>query len=384
MKAKLPVGASDSVSRIGEFGLIERILERFSVTNRRPVLVGPGDDAAVIACGRGAPLVLTTDMLVEGTHFRLEWSCPEAVGFKAVTANLSDVAAMGGAPIGIVVSLGVPAAVPTRAVDGLYRGISAALARFGGQLLGGDTVRSERITVSVAAVGTLAGDRPLLRSGARKGDFVCVTGSLGRSELGLLLLKRYVVRRGGSRRSAMLAWGARGIRDFRERIPAGIRRDGYACIVKHLMPSPRMKDAQLLARQGKNGPSSMIDVSDGLSSDLNQLARASGVHIQIYEGRIPVHPSVVSAARYLGVSAAQVAVSSGEEYELLFTVPPSRLKSLTYLMSRDGEARLTVIGEVTEAQGTAGCSAVSRHGAVSIVSHGGRQSTLIHKGFRHF
>jgi thiamine-monophosphate kinase len=128
----------------------------------------------------------------------------------------------------------------------------------------------------------------------------------------------------------------------------------------------------------------MIDLSDGLSSDLNQLARASGVHIQVYEGRIPVHPSVVSAARHLGVSAAQAAVSSGEEYELLLTVPPSRLKSLTHVMSRDGEARLTVIGEVVEAQATTGRSAVSRHGAVSIVSRGGRRGTLIHKGFRHF
>ena len=384
MKPKHGAGADGPVSRIGEFGLIERILEKFSIRNRRSVLVGPGDDAAVITCGRGAPLVLTTDMLVEGTHFRLEWSCPEAVGFKAVTANLSDVAAMGGAPVGIVVSLGVPASVTTRAVDGLYRGISNALSRFGGELLGGDTVRSERITVSVTAVGVLAGDRPLLRSGARKGDFVCVTGYLGRPELGLLLLRKYVGRYGGSRSSAMLAWARREIRDFRERIPAGMRRDGYACILKHLMPAPRMKDAQLLARQGKNGPSSMIDVSDGLSSDLNQLARASGVHIRVYEKRIPVHPSVVNTARRLGISAALAAVSSGEEYELLFTVPPSRLKSLTRVMSRNGGANLTVIGEVTEAQAVTGRSVVSRRGAVSLVSQGGRQGALTHRGFKHF
>jgi len=373
------------VSRIGEFGLIERILSKFAVRDRRSVLVGPGDDAAVIACGRGARLVLTTDMLVEGTHFRLEWSCPEAVGFKAVTANLSDVAAMGGAPVGIVVSLGVPASVPTRAVDGLYRGVSAALRRFGGDLLGGDTVRSERITVSVAALGILAGDEPLLRSGARRGDFVCVTGALGRPELGLLLLKRYVGRDKGSRHSAMLAWADREMKEFRTKMPARIRTDAYACVVKHLMPEPRMKSAQLLARQGRKGPSSMIDVSDGLSSDLNQIARASGVRIRIYERNIPVHQSVARTARRLSVSAVQTAVSSGEEYELILTVPPARLKSLARLISQGGETRLTVIGEVTETQAVEGSTAEARpKGAVSLIGRDGRRSALIHRGFRHF
>ncbi len=384
MKPKRQTGIDDSVSRIGEFGLIRRILDKFCVRNGRSVLVGPGDDAAVIACGSGAPLVLTTDMLVEGTHFRLEWSCPEAVGFKAVTANLSDVAAMGGVPVGIVVSLGVPASVPTRAVDSLYRGISAALSEFGGELLGGDTVRSDMITVSVAAVGTLAGDRPLLRSGARKGDLVCVTGSLGRPELGLLLLKKYAGRRTGSRGSAMLAWAGRVITDFRGYVPAKIRRDGYACILKHLMPAPRMRDAQLLARQGKSAPSSMIDVSDGLSSDLNQLAAASRVSILVYEDRIPVHPSVVSTARHLGVSAARAAISSGEEYELLLTVPPSRLGSLLRALKKSGAAPLTVVGEVTGVAGGATGGHGPGRGAVSIVGSGGTRRKLTHKGFKHF
>ncbi len=392
----------ESVSGLGEFGLIERLLDRFTVRNRRSVLVGPGDDAAVVSCGRGERLVLTTDMLVEGTHFRLEWSCPEALGFKSVTANLSDVAAMGGAPVGIVVSLGIPAALPVRAVDGLYRGVSSALEQFGGELLGGDTVRSDRITVSVAAVGVLVGDAPLLRSGARKGDFVCVTGSLGRPELGLRILERCVRRHRGSRSSAMLAWADREIEDFRRKLPAGMGRDGYNCVLGHLMPSPRMREAQLLARMGKSGPSAMMDLSDGLSSDLNQIAAASGVHIRIYEKRIPVHPSVVRTARRLAVSTVEVAVASGEEYELIMTVPPSRLKSLTRQVSRVVGTRLTVIGEVLDAGFATkrGASSpggtVSRRGdalghgpgpvrgSVSVVSRRGRQSTLTHKGFRHF
>jgi len=378
VKPKRRAGGNDSVSRIGEFGLIERILDKFSVRNRRSVLVGPGDDAAVIACGKGAALVLTTDMLVEGTHFRLEWSCPEAVGFKAVTANLSDVAAMGGVPVGIVVSLGVPASVPTRAVDMLYRGISGALSRFGGELLGGDTVRSERITISVAAVGTLAGDRPLLRSGAAEGDAVCVTGSLGRPELGLMLLRKFVGRQGGSRGQGLLAWAGRRMGDFEGRIPSAIRRDGYACVRRHLMPEPRMMEARLLARQRDGAPSAMIDVSDGLSSDLRQLAVASSVHILVHEDRVPVHASVVRSARRLGVSASRVALSSGEEYELLLTVPPSRLPRLKRAMQRLGAGSLTVMGEVT------GRARGSRPGTVTLVSVDGRRSRLTHKGFKHF
>jgi thiamine-monophosphate kinase len=263
-------------------------------------------------------------------------------------------------------------------VDSLYRGISDALSEFGGELLGGDTVRSDRITVSVAAVGTLAGARPLLRSGARRGDLVCVTGSLGRPELGLLLLKKYVGRKGGSRSSAMLAWAGRRVGDFREQIPARIRRDGYACILKHLMPAPRMPDARLLARRGNGAPSSMIDVSDGLSSDLNQLSVAGGVDILVREDRIPVHPSVVRTARHLGVSASRAAMSSGEEYELLLTVPPRHLGGLVRAMKRSGTAPLTVIGEVT---GTAG---VSRCPGVWVVGPGAARRRLVHKGFKHF
>jgi thiamine-monophosphate kinase len=373
VKGRHKTDISYSVSRIGEFGLIERILGKFSIGNRRSVLVGPGDDAAVIAAGKGRPLVLTTDMLVEGTHFRLEWSCPEALGFKAVTANLSDIAAMGGAPVGIVVSLGVPASVPIKVIDMLYLGISNALSRSGGELLGGDTVRSERITVCVAAVGNLAGDRPLLRSGARKGDKVCVTGSLGCAEMGLVLLKRYFPRQRGSRRSAILSWARRGIGDFQSRIPREIRRDGYACILKHLMPAPRMREAQLLARQGVRTPSSMMDVSDGLSSDLSQLARASSVGIEVFEDRIPIHPSAVRTAGHLGISAARAAISSGEEYELLLTVPPSRLKNLSRTMKQAGATPLAVIGEVTGAKGI-----------TYLIHPDGRRSRLTHAGFKHF
>ncbi|MBN1503934.1 MAG: thiamine-phosphate kinase [Candidatus Eisenbacteria bacterium] len=378
MKPKPSARKNDLVSRIGEFGLIERILSKFAIRDKRSVLVGPGDDAAVIACGEGLRLVLTTDMLVEGTHFRLEWSCPEAVGFKAVTANMSDVAAMGGAPVGIVVSLGIPASIPTRAVDMLYRGISGALSKLGGEMLGGDTVRSERITVSVAAIGTLAGERPLLRRGARAGDEVCVTGSLGRAEMGLLLLERFAGRKDKSRGSAMRAWAARRITDLKGRIPSSVRGDGYACLRKHLIPEPRMRDAVLLARQGKNAPSAMMDVSDGLSSDLRQIAVASAVGMRVYEDRIPIHPSAAGVAGYLGVSAARAALSSGEEYELLFTVAPSRLRDLMRAMSRADAAPLTVIGEVT------GSVAGLRPGTVSLVSAGGRRSELTHRGFRHF
>jgi thiamine-monophosphate kinase len=359
-----------TVSSLGEFALIDRILSRFSIEGRKRVLVGPGDDAAVLSLERGKRLLLTTDMLVEGTHFRLGWSYPEAVGYKAVTSNLSDVAAMGGKPLGIAISLGVPRSMPVDAVDRLYAGVRRALRKFGGDLLGGDTIRSNRITVSVTAVGFLTGTKPLLRSGARPGNSVCVTGALGAVEAGLLLLKRHFSGRERSRRAALAAWGGRGEEYFRGRLPSVLEKHGSICIQKHLMPDPRVREALVIAG---SRPSSMIDLSDGLYSDLGQIAKASAVGVCVDQNSIPIHPAAKAVAENLGVSPRKLAGSSGEEYELLFTIPESRVEALSEKLVRTCGADVTLIGEVTR-----------RKGALEFIRGTTGRDRLVHRGFKHF
>ncbi|UCF78525.1 MAG: thiamine-phosphate kinase [Candidatus Eiseniibacteriota bacterium] len=358
------------VSRVGETRLVERILSRFARARGKGVVTGPGDDGAVIELVRGKRLVLTTDMLVEGTHFVLGWSSPYAVGFKAVTANLSDVAAMGARPLGIVVSLGIPSSLPVRAVDRIYSGISSALSLFGGELLGGDTVHSRAVTVCVSAVGELVGRAPLLRSGARPGHAVCVTGSLGSSCAGLMLLRKHFKAGRRSRSLALKSWSERDRRFFKEKLPASMRRDGHACVSKHLMPRPRVAEAEVLSLCG---PSALIDISDGLLIDLGRVAAASGVGMLLREDDVPICRHCRSVAKKLRVSPYELAVSSGEEYELLFAMAPSRVRKTARALAERCGTTVTVIGDVVEpAQG------------MCVVDAEGRKSRLPEKGFQHF
>jgi thiamine-monophosphate kinase len=355
---------------LGEIRLIERILSRFSKPRADSIIVGPGDDAAVIELGETTRLIVTTDMLVEGVHFRLDWSYPEALGFKAVAANLSDIAAMGGQAIGIVISLGIPPMVPVKAVDKMYRGMSNALSLFGGDLLGGDTVRSSAIIISISAIGLLAGKSPVLRSGAKAGDRICVTGSLGRSESGLMLLKRYFKSNRRPRKVALEAWVERTGGYFRDRLPSSLRKTGYACISKHLMPSPRMKEAIVIAT---SGATAMIDISDGLSADLMQLARASEVGFVLREEDIPIDRNAAAVAEVLGTSPRKVALSSGEEYEILFTIPATRVSHVSDALAKRCRTAVEVIGEITDDEKS-----------VVVVSGRGSKRALVETGFRHF
>jgi thiamine-monophosphate kinase len=355
---------------LGEMGLIERILSKFSEPGADRIIVGPGDDAAVIEFAETARVIVTTDMLVEGVHFRLDWSYPEALGFKSVVANLSDIAAMGGRAIGIVISLGIPPTAPVKAVDKLYRGISKALSLFGGNLLGGDTVRSSSIIISVSAIGVLVGERPLLRSGARPGDKICMTGSVGCSELGLMLLKRYFRLTRRPRTAALEAWAERTGDYFRKRLPSSLRKTGYACISKHLMPSPRMREARVLSAFG---PSAMIDISDGLSADLMQVARSSGVGLVLREEDIAIDRNARTVAQALDTSPHKIALSSGEEYEILFTIPVARVKQAASALARRCGTAIKVIGEITEDKKS-----------ILVISNRRRERALVETGFRHF
>jgi thiamine-monophosphate kinase len=265
----------DATAReLGEFGLIDRVVERLGTSPA--VLLGPGDDAAVVAAPDGR-VVATTDVLVEGVHFRRDWSTAYDVGRKAAAANLADVAAMGGTATSLLVGLAAPGDLPVEWATGLADGLRDEAAVVGAVVVGGDTVSCDRIVVSVTALGDLAGRAPVTRAGARPGDRIVLAGAVGRSAAGLALLLR-----------------------------AG-RTDG-PLVQAHRRPSPPYALGPALAEAGATA---MCDVSDGLVQDLGHLAAASGV-------RIVVDSALLALAEGVTVDDA---LTGGEDHALVAAVP---------------------------------------------------------------
>jgi thiamine-monophosphate kinase len=287
---------------------------------------GIGDDCATVRIG-GRQL-LTVDSFVEGVHFRKEWSKPSDAGWKALAANVSDIAAVGGRPVAALVALELPADTKVPWLKSFYGGMLSCARRYGLSIAGGNISRGERFGAHITVAGE-APVRPVGRSGARPGDIVAVTGKLGGASAGLLLL-------------------ARGVRSG----PA-VRR--------HLHPEPSLRAGQVLARYA----SAMADISDGLARDAGHIAEESGVKVVIVPGAVPVHPAARALAfekpksvreilpRYwLGILATQLAVGSGEEYELVAAVPRRRFGAALRALSRTG-ITLTAVGEVRRGRGVA-------------------------------
>jgi thiamine-monophosphate kinase len=314
---------------LGEFGLIDRIRQR-ARAHSDGTLRGIGDDAAVLATG-DAPLLATLDMLLEGVHFQLAWGRPRDLGWKTVAVNVSDIAAMGGTPRFALLGLGVPAEGASLAtLEALLAGIEDAAAAFGLTLVGGDTCGSRSgVVLSLALLGQAPAAGAVLRSGARPGDRVYVTGALGGSAAGLLLLERGLAPDG--------PWPAALPRP--EWLTAEDEAAARAAVAAHLRPTPRVAAGQALA----GAASAMIDVSDGVSSDAGHLARESDVALELEAARIPVHAGARVAARLLGREALDLALRGGEDYELLFTAgadPGPRLAGAA------PEAPVTRIGQI--------------------------------------
>lgn len=279
---------------VGEFGFIDHVRRRFGGPVN-PGETGIGDDAAVLPL-RAGKVALSTDMLVEGTHFDLRYFRPEEVGWRALMANLSDLAAMGASPLGYLVSLAAPPDTPVRLLDKIFQGMARAGRPSGIRLLGGDTCRGDRIVLSLTVVGKIVRGRPVLRSGARPGDLLFVTGEPGWSYLGLRLLS-----------------------SGRPEHPAGWRREAMR---RHLLPEARLKEGAAAARCG--AVSAMIDVSDGILSDLDHLLKEERMGAVLDERAFRLSGRFRKAAAELGEDPAIAFLSGGEDYELLMTVRPHR------------------------------------------------------------
>ena len=291
---------------LGEFGLIARIRERFTAPEG---VTGIGDDCAVLPQRDGRDTLVSTDMLVEGTHFLRDDITPYQLGWKSAAVNLSDIAAMGGKPTGTFLSLALPAGLESAWAEDFLRGYAELSERFGTPLLGGDTTASpDRICINVTVLGVCLSGCARTRSGARPGDLVCVTGTLGDSAAGL------------------------------KAILAGVERDAdvQALVDRHYLPMPRVTEGLRLAAIA--GVHAMMDISDGIGSDLRHILEASGAGAEIDIRKLPLSPALRRVCARPGWDAVELAVCGGEDYELLFTMDPEVSSDVPH----------TVIGRITE------------------------------------
>lgn len=300
---------------IGEFGLVERWSK--GLPTRSKTLLGIGDDAAVLA-----PLqqpVVTVDALIETIHFRRDWTTARDLGWKAIAVNLSDIAAMGALPVAAFVALGLPDSVEVAWLDELYGGIEEAAAAYDLTIAGGDTTRSpSALMISVTLIGEVPlGRSPLRRDGARSGDIVLATGTLGDAAAGLQLLLNPHIDLDASTRDYLMA--------------------------SHHRPQPRLKAVHAALAAAPHGISAALDLSDGLAGDAAHIARCSGVTLEIDTAQLPISPQCRAAAAILNQDAEQWALRGGEDYELLLCAAPDVVPGLVAAVEQSGVA-LTPIG----------------------------------------
>lgn len=325
-----------------EFDLIAHLTRDLPRTGP-DLSAGVGDDCAVVAGPEGRDWLLTTDALVEGIHFRREWTDLSVLGRKALSVNISDIAAMGGTPRFFLVALGVPAAEAEATAGALYQGVREVAARHGVVLIGGDTVASPSgLLLSIAAIGEVRRGAALLRRGARPGDPIYVTGTMGGAALGLACLRR----------------GERG-------------GEAASFIRRHLDPEPRVDEGRWIAATGM--ATAMIDLSDGLLADLGHVADESDVGFTIEAGCVPRDPGFEATARAVGTDPAALMLAGGEDYELLFTVDARCTEEFEALRQKRPGVAIIRVGTIEAAK-------ASR----SVLDEAGRPLQLTTRGFDHF
>jgi len=316
------------ISAIGERGLIERI--RRLLDRPRHALLGVGDDCAALRLTPDRDLLLTTDILVEQVDFTRKTITPFHLGRKAMAVNLSDIAAMGGLPRAALVVLALPPDTETDFVEELYGGLQEEGRRYGVEVIGGDLSASSTLMIGVTLVGEVEAGRAVMRSGAKPGDRIWITGGLGASAAGLAAIQA-------------------GFRLQHDRVEApydlsaDLETAIHAALERHLYPVPRVREGRALA--SASVASAMIDLSDGLASDLVLLCRESGVSARIVEDRIPIDPAASVVAQHLGRDPMGMALRGGEDFELLFT-SSAHDGEITELFS-DNQT-VTNVGEIRE------------------------------------
>jgi len=312
------------VSTLGEFGLIDHLTKNIEIQNASTI-VGVGDDAAVID-HFGKQTVITNDLLVEGVHFDLMYTPLKHLGYKTVVVNLSDICAMNATPTQIILGLGFSNRFSVEALDEFYEGVYAACQHYGVDLIGGDTTSSQKgFIISCTAIGEVAPDKFVKRSGAQKGDLLCVSGDLGAAYLGLTLLEREK-------------------KIFLE--SPGVQPDleGEKYIVGRILKPEARKDIVEFLAANDITPTSMIDVSDGLSSEILHLCKQSHVGCVLYEEKIPIAEETKLAAFKFNLDPTACALSGGEDYELLFTIKQDDYDKITT------SEQISVIGYLTDAE----------------------------------
>ena len=336
-----------TIDQLGEFGLIDHLTRRFKLTNPTSAK-GIGDDAAVIR-PTGKQIIVSTDLLVEGVHFDLMYTPLRHLGYKSIVVNLSDIYAMNATPKQVTVSIAMSSRFTVEAVDELYEGIYHACQHYGVDLIGGDTTSSLKgLVISVTAIGEADEDKIVYRDGAKVGDLVCVTGDLGAAFLGLQILEREQ-------------------RLFLENPDIQPDLDDQNYLVgRQLKPEARREIIEYFDEIGLK-PSSMMDLSDGLSSDMLHICRQSSVGCELHESRIPISEDAYDQALKFNMDPITCALNGGEDYELLFTIASEDETKVS------SHPNISVIGQIT-----------AREEGCILLTKGGNKHNLTAQGWKHF
>lgn len=315
--------SNTNIENLGEFGLIDHLTKNFKI-NQKSTVKGVGDDAAVISCDSKKEMVVTTDLLLEGVHFDLSYVPLKHLGYKAVVVNLSDVYAMNAEPSQITVSVAVSNRFPVEALEELYAGIQAAAKIYNIDLVGGDTTSSTTgLLISITALGTVNKGGAVYRSGAKENDLLVVTGDLGAAYMGLQVLEREK-------------------EVFKVNPNSQPDLEPYSYLVERQLKPEARKDIPALLKELGVKPTAMIDISDGLSSEILHICNNSKVGCNLYEDKIPLDPQVISACEEFNLDSTTIALSGGEDYELLFTINTEDFPKIK------ANPHLTVIGHITD------------------------------------
>lgn len=334
------------ISSLGEFGLIEHLTRNIEIQNASSIL-GVGDDAAVID-HFGKQTVLSTDLLVEGVHFDLIYTPLKHLGYKSVVVNLSDVYAMNATPTQIILSLGISNRFSLEALDEFYEGVYAACEKYGVDLVGGDTTSSQKgLIISLTAIGEVAPDQYVKRSTAKKGDLLCVSGDLGAAYVGLLFLER-------EKKIFIESPG----------VQPDLENESY--VIGRLLKPEARKDIVEFFTSNQIRPTAMMDISDGLSSEILHICKDSNLGCVLYEEKIPVAEDMKKAAFKFEIDPTACALSGGEDYELLFTVAQEDYEKLVL------NEQISVVGYMTEPE-------LGAH----IITKGGGKHPITAQGWNH-